>query len=77
MSVKIEHFPIKLKDFVILRHHTKDDADIVFHTVDENWEHLGHWFPWVQGTQNVKDSLEFLTNVVETEQLNSTWGFLT
>ena len=71
-----EHFPIKLNDFVILRPYTRDDADIVFHTVDENQERLGHWFPWVQGTQRVEDSHEFLTNVVEVEQSNSTGIFI-
>ena len=47
-------------------------ADIIFHTVDENREHLGRWFPWVKATQKVEDSLEFLTAVVKEEQSKCT-----
>ena len=72
MSVKEEHFPIKLKDSIVLRPYTRADADIIFHTVDENREHLHCWFPWVKATQKVEDSLEFLTTIVEEEQLKCT-----
>ena len=67
-----EHFPIKLKDSIILRPYTRTDADIIFRTVDGNREHLRRWFPWVKATQEVKDSTEFLTTVVEEEQLKCT-----
>ena len=67
-----EHFPIKLKDSIILRPYTRTDADIIFCTVDGNREHLRPWFPWVKATQKVEDSIEFLTTVVEEEQLKCT-----
>ena len=72
MSIKEEHFPIKLKDSIILCPYTRTDAVIIFHTVDGNHEHLEHWFPWVRDTQRVEDSLKFLTDVVEEEQSKST-----
>ena len=72
MSVKEEHFPIRLKDSILLRPYTRADADIIFRTVDENRQHLGHWFPWVKATQRVEDSLGFVTNVVEEEQSKCT-----
>ena len=72
MSVKEEHFPIKLKDSIILRPYARADASIIFHTVDENREHLQRWFPWVKATQKVEDSLEFLTTIVEDEQQKGT-----
>ena len=72
MSVKEEHFPIKLKDSIILRPYTRADASIIFHTVNENREHLRRWFPWVKATQKVEDSLEFLITIVEDEQQKGT-----
>ena len=63
--MKLNHFPIEVKDSIILRPYTKADVDIVFHTVNENREHLGHWFPWMKETRRVEDTLEFLTSVEE------------
>ena len=72
MSVKEEHFPIKLKDSIILHSYTGADASIIFHTVNENQEHLQRWFPWVKATQKIEDSLEFVTTIVEDEQQKGT-----
>ena len=65
MSVKLDYFPIKLNDSIILRPYSRSDARIIFHTVNENRKHLGKWFPWVIETQKVEDSVEFLTTIEE------------
>ena len=31
-------------------------AEALFGLIDENREHLGYWFPWVEGTKTVEDS---------------------
>ena len=72
--MKEEHFPIKLKDSIILRPYTRADASIIFHTVNENRKHLQRWFPWVKAIQKTEDSLEFLTTIMidEDEQQKDT-----
>ena len=72
MSIKSGHFPIKLDDTITLRPYAKEDAAVIFLSVNENREHLGRWFPWVRGTQSVEDSVEFLKTVVEEEHSNCT-----
>ena len=71
MSVKSDCFPIKLDDSIILRPYTKNDADVIFRTINENRVHLGRWFPWVTKTQTIDDTHEFLMTV-ETEQKTCT-----
>ena len=59
--MKLNHFPIEVKDSIILRPYTKADADIVFHTVNENREHLlGTLVPMGGGdTENKRHSRVF------------------
>ena len=72
MSVKADHFPIQVRDSIILRPYTTNDADVVFSAVNENREHLGCWFPWVEATKTVKDSQDFLDSIVKEEHTNCT-----
>ena len=40
-------------------------AETLFNLIDENREHLGYWFPWVEGTKTVEDSEEFIRGRLE------------
>ena len=35
-------------------------AEVLFNLIDENREHLGYWFPWVEETKTAEDSREFI-----------------
>ena len=40
-------------------------AEALFGLIDENREHLGYWFPWVEGTKTVEDSGKFIRSGLE------------
>lgn len=68
-SMMMHHFPLKLNNHTILRPLTKADAKSVFSCIKDNREHLRRWFPWVNKTQKLEESLEFL-NTVEEQHAN-------
>ena len=40
-------------------------AEALFKLITENREHLGYWFPWVEGTKTIEDSKEFIRGGLE------------
>ncbi len=52
------HFPVD--DNIELRLHEEQHAQTLFDLIDDNRDHLRPWFPWVEPTEDVTDSLEFI-----------------
>ena len=40
-------------------------AETLFNLIDQNREHLGYWFPWVEKTKEVEDSKAFIRGGLE------------
>ncbi len=40
-------------------------AETLFNLIDENREHLGYWFPWVEATKTVENSKKFIRSGLE------------
>lgn len=40
------------------------DAPTIFHAIDQNRSHLGRWLPFVDQTKEIKDSEDFIRNVI-------------
>ena len=58
-------FPLKLVNGAIIRPLTLGDAKILFNCINDNREHLSHWFPWVSETQELEDTIKFLNAAQE------------
>jgi ribosomal-protein-serine acetyltransferase len=61
---------LELDGGVFLRQPTLGDAPIIYHTVDRNRHDLRVWLPWVDATQSVADTIEF----IESSQLRRSAG---
>ncbi|MGR3806969.1 GNAT family N-acetyltransferase [Pasteurella testudinis] len=48
---------------IVLRQLQESDAKSVFAAIDQNRVHLGRWLPFVNWTQQVDDSLEFIRSL--------------
>lgn len=53
-------FTLQLQDDYVLKMLEKCYADDLFEVTDRNREYLRQWLPWVDATQSVKQSIEFI-----------------
>ncbi|HPT28664.1 MAG TPA: hypothetical protein PLZ95_19750, partial [Bryobacteraceae bacterium] len=51
---------LELDDGLFLRQPTLGDAPIIYDTVERGREDLRIWLPWVDSTQSVADTIEFV-----------------
>jgi ribosomal-protein-serine acetyltransferase len=56
-------FAFTIDDEIELRLHEEHHAEELFALTDRNRAHLGRWFPWVESTQKVEDTLQFIKGV--------------
>ncbi|AWV89233.1 GNAT family N-acetyltransferase [Bradymonas sediminis] len=56
-------FAFTIDEKIELRLHEEHHAEELFALTDRNRAHLGRWFPWVEHTQNVDDTLKFIKGV--------------
>jgi ribosomal-protein-serine acetyltransferase len=66
---------IAVDDAVELRQVPIDDGSILFELTDRNREYLRKWLPWVDNTNSVDDSVEFLKGSHQRFTDGSDYGF--
>ena len=57
--------PIQIKSNTILRLLEPEDADELFQAVERNRQRLREWMPWVDGTQEPRDTSAFIESTIQ------------
>lgn len=53
-------FVLHVNDRLMLRMLSARDAEPLFHLIDQSRDHLKTWLPWIDDTENVDDTMDFI-----------------
>ncbi|MDR3651619.1 MAG: GNAT family protein [Paludibacter sp.] len=71
MESKIE---LKVNNDIYLKETELEDAEIIFQTINNEREYLSEWLPFVELTQLISDTQNFLESVSKNESNDLTFG---
>ncbi|MDP6040237.1 MAG: hypothetical protein QGG64_16925 [Candidatus Latescibacteria bacterium] len=69
-------FPHRVDDEIVLTLFSPPDAEEFYALVDQNREHLGRWFTWVNRYESISDSIDFATGNLQRMAEMSAMGCL-